>query len=52
MGSHFAIMEAVIVLAAVGQKFKFTLDPGAVIDILPQITMPPKYGMPATLERR
>ncbi|MET1046762.1 MAG: cytochrome P450 [Hyphomicrobium sp.] len=52
IGSHFAIMEAVIVLAAVGQKFKFTLDPGAVIDILPQITMPPKYGMPATLERR
>jgi hypothetical protein len=45
-------MEAVIVLATVGQKYKFTLDPDAVIDIMPQITLPPKYGMPATLELR
>jgi cytochrome P450 len=52
IGSHFAIMEAAIVLATVGQKYKFTLDPDAVIDIKPQITMPPKYGMPATLELR
>ena len=52
IGSHFAIMEAVIVLATVGQKYKFTLDPDAVIDIMPQITLPPKYGMPATLELR
>jgi hypothetical protein len=26
--------------------------PDAVIDINPQITLPPKHGMPATLERR
>ncbi|WP_045835919.1 cytochrome P450 [Hyphomicrobium sp. 99] len=52
IGSHFAMMEATIVLAAVGQKYKFTLAPDAVIDIKPQITMPPKYGMPATLELR
>ncbi len=52
IGSHFATMEAMIVLATVGQKYKFTLAPDAVIDIKPQITMPPKYGMPATLELR
>jgi len=52
IGSHFATMEAIILLATIGQKYRFTLDPGAVIDIKPQITLPPMYGMPATLERR
>lgn len=52
IGSHFALMEAAIILSTVGQKYKFTLAPDAVIDIKPQITLPPKYGMPATLERR
>lgn len=52
IGVHFALMEAAVVLATVGQKFRFTLDPDAVIDIMPQITLPPKYGMPATLVRR
>jgi cytochrome P450 len=52
IGSHFANMEAAIVLAAVGQKFRFTLDSDAVIDIKPQITLAPKHGMPATLELR
>ncbi len=52
IGSHFATMEAMIVLATVGQKYKFTLAPDAVIDIKPQITMPPKFGMPASLELR
>jgi cytochrome P450 len=52
IGVHFALMEAAIVLATIGQKYQFTLDPDAVIDIMPQITMPPKYGMPATLAPR
>jgi cytochrome P450 len=52
IGVHFALMEAAIVLATIGQKFRFTLDADAVIDIMPQITMPPKYGMPATLAVR
>lgn len=52
IGSHFATMEAAIILATVGQKYRFTLDPDAVIDIKPQITLAPKYGMPATLTSR
>ena len=52
IGSHFATMEAAIILATVGQKYKFTLNPDAVIDIKPQITLAPKYGMPATLTSR
>ncbi len=52
IGNTFALMEAVILLATVGQRYRFTLDPGAVIDFDPQITLLPKYGIPATLELR
>jgi cytochrome P450 len=52
VGSTFALMEAAIILAAVGQRYRFTLDPDAVIGIKPQITLLPANGIPATLERR
>jgi cytochrome P450 len=52
VGNTFALMEATIILAAVGQRYRFTLDPDAVIGIKPQITLLPANGIPATLERR
>lgn len=52
IGNTFALMEAAILLATVGQRYRFTLDPGAVIDFSPQITLLPTYGIPATLALR
>ncbi len=52
IGNTFALMEAAIILAAVGQRWRFTLDADAVIDTNPQITLLPKNGIPATLTRR
>ncbi|QDU20275.1 cytochrome P450 [Urbifossiella limnaea] len=52
IGNTFALMEAAILLATVGQRYRFTLDPAAVIDFDPQITLLPKYGIPATLAAR
>lgn len=52
IGNTFAMMEAAMILAAVGQKYRFTVMPGAKIDTNPQITLLPKDGMPATLVRR
>jgi cytochrome P450 len=52
VGNSFALMEAAIILAAVGQRYRFTLDPEAVIGTQPQITLMPAYDIPATLERR
>jgi len=52
VGSHFATVEAMILLATVGLKYRFTVDPGAPIDIKAQITLLPKYGIPTTLQRR
>jgi len=52
VGNSFALMEAAIILAAVGQRYKFTLDPEAVIEIKPQITLMPAHDIPVTLQRR
>lgn len=52
VGSSFALMEVAIVLAAVGQRYRFNLDPEAIIEIKPQITLMPAHDIPATLERR
>ena len=52
VGADFASIEAAIILATVGQRYRFTLDPGAVIEIKPQITLLPAHGMPVTLQPR
>jgi cytochrome P450 len=49
IGNTFALMEAAIILAAVGQRFRFTVDPDARIVPKPQITLTPAYGIPTTL---
>jgi cytochrome P450 len=52
IGNTFALMEAAILLATVGQRYKITLDPDAVIDTNPQITLLPAFPIPVTLELR
>jgi cytochrome P450 len=52
VGNTFALMEAAIILAAVGQQYRFTIDPEAVIDIKPQMTLEPANGIPVILVRR
>jgi cytochrome P450 len=52
VGNNFALMEAAIILAAVGQRYRFTLDPDAAIGIKPQITLLPANPIPVTLQRR
>jgi cytochrome P450 len=52
VGQSFALMEATIVLAAVGQRYRFTIDPEAAITIKPQITLMPANGIPTVLQPR
>ena len=52
IGNTFALMEAAIILAAVGQKYCFTTEPNARIELNPQITLVPKFGIPSTLKIR
>ncbi len=52
IGNTFALMEAAILLAAVGQRYHFTLASDKPADVKPQITLLPKDPIPSLLRRR
>jgi cytochrome P450 len=52
IGASFAMMEAVLLLSTIAQKFRMTLVPGRPIELLPSITLRPKHGVHARLTRR
>ena len=52
IGNTFALMEASVVLAAAGQKFRFALVPGHEAKPMASITMRPKSGIRMRLEER
>ncbi len=45
VGEPFAWMEGTLVLAALAQRWRLRLVPGQKIDLLPQVTLRPRYGM-------
>jgi len=51
IGTDFASVEAAIILAAVGQRYRFTID-NVEIGFKPQVTLMPKDPITATLRRR
>jgi cytochrome P450 len=52
IGNSFAQMEAVLVLATVAQAYHFTLDPAHPVETNPAVTLRPRYGVRAPLQRR
>jgi cytochrome P450 len=52
IGNTFALIEAAILLATVGQRYQFTMAADKPAETDPQITLLPKDGMPAVLRRR
>jgi cytochrome P450 len=52
IGERFAWMEGVLLLARIGQKWRFRLAPDAKIVPQPLITLRMKYGLPVVPERR
>ncbi|HSE99007.1 MAG TPA: hypothetical protein VLD57_12135, partial [Blastocatellia bacterium] len=52
IGNSFAMMEAVLVLASIAQRYKLTLAPGQVVDPWPVFTLRPRYGMRMVIEKR
>ena len=50
IGNTFALMEASVVLATIGQKFRFQLVPGQKVEPFASITMRPKSGIRVRLE--
>jgi len=52
IGNTFALMEASVVLATIGQRFRLRLMPGQDVKPMASITMRPKSGIRVTLEAR
>lgn len=52
IGNHFAMMEAVLVLAVIARRFHLELDSGTELEFLPSITLRPKHGLPMRIRAR
>jgi cytochrome P450 len=52
IGNAFATMEAILILAAIAQRFRLTLVPGQQVTPVPYITLRPEPGIRMRLERR
>jgi cytochrome P450 len=52
IGESFALMEATLLLASIAQRWRLGLDPAQRIDVLPRITLRPRFGMRMRLEAR
>jgi cytochrome P450 len=52
IGNHFAMMEAVLILAAVAQRYRLTLAPGFTLELLPSVTLRPKHGVRMVVHER
>jgi cytochrome P450 len=52
IGKGFAVMEAVLVLVAIAQKFRLDLPPNYRTELQASITLRPKHGMKMCLKER
>jgi cytochrome P450 len=52
IGNTFAMMEAVLVLATIAQRFRFTMVPGPPVAPAPAFTLRPAQSINAVLSRR
>jgi len=52
VGAGFAMMEAVLLLATIAQRFRLTLVPGQNVKYLPSVTLRPKSGIRMIAQRR
>jgi len=52
IGNYFAMMEVVLLLATIGQKFRFKLDPDHKVELLPVLSLRPRNGIKVIIEPR
>ncbi len=52
IGNAFAMMEAVLLLASIAQRFRIVPNPNQTVTPTPAITLRPKPGIRVTLEKR
>jgi cytochrome P450 len=42
IGNHFAMMEAILILATTARRFRLSIEPGQTLELLPTITLRPR----------
>jgi cytochrome P450 len=52
IGSHFALIEAQLIVATLAQGYRLHLVPQHKVEPWPLITLRPRFGMPMIIERR
>ena len=52
IGNHFAMMEAILLMASLIRRFRLELVPGETLDFLPAITLRPAHGLRMRLRAR
>jgi cytochrome P450 len=52
IGNHFAMMETVLVLATILQRYRLELAPGYKLELFPSITLRPKHGVQMVVRER
>ena len=48
----FAVMEGVLLIATLAQRWKMDVSPDFPLQLSPQITLRPQFGLPVTMEKR
>ena len=51
IGNYFAMMEIVLLLATIGQRFKFSLEPDQKVEVLPVLSLRPKNGIRVRVDK-
>ncbi len=52
IGNYFAMMEIVLVLATLGQRFRFSLAPDHQVSLMPAMSLRPRDGIKIKVEKR
>ncbi|HSD45940.1 MAG TPA: cytochrome P450, partial [Pyrinomonadaceae bacterium] len=52
IGNYFAMMEIVLLLATIGQRYRFSLVEGFQMEVLPVLSLRPKNGIKVRLSHR
>jgi cytochrome P450 len=52
IGNYFAMMEVILLLATIGQRFRFSLVPDHPVSLMPAMSLRPTDGIRVTVEKR
>jgi cytochrome P450 len=52
IGNYFAMMEIVLLLARIGQRFRFSLADDAKVELYPAMSLRPKHGVKVVVQER